>query len=551
MSLRPLSLRGKFTLIVLGGAVLPLALLGSWLTRTAERSGEALLRDRLETSITEIVSETGLRWIALRSQLTDLAEHPALQDALRQGAAPAGSLDTAVLRELRAARARMQGAVELIVVRDPSAEERWTLAAEAGLRRELVPMPGLPVELAIYDTGSGEELGTLDVRVRMSSLLASGAGWERVGGSVLAIFDRSSGASLLPLTIDPGLFRDDRFVWGNEPWLAVRHVLYEPAVELVLAAPLSPFTEPFQQAARRNLLILAAVAVGGFTLAALLTRRTTRGLERLADAAEAVSQGELDRRVEETRGDEVGRVGHAFNTMTESLRRTLRELSQREALAAVGEFASSLAHEVRNPLSAIRVDLQRVEEELPASQSRDLLARALGEVERLDRSVTGALRVARSGSVAHERLDLRRPLEAALHAAAPEFTVRGASLEVPPLGSEPVWVSGDAAALEQLYLNLLLNAAQALDPGGAAGVTLEVDGERAATSVWDRGRGMAPADLKRAFEPFFSTKPAGTGLGLAIAQRIALAHRGELTVESTAFEGTTARFELLVAGATS
>jgi signal transduction histidine kinase len=412
----------------------------------------------------------------------------------------------------------MQGAVELIVVRDPSAEERWTLAAEAGLRRELVPMPGLPVELAIYDTGSGEELGTLDVRVRMSSLLASGAGWERVGGSVLAIFDRSSGASLLPLTIDPGLFRDDRFVWGNEPWLAVRHVLYEPAVELVLAAPLSPFTEPFQQAARRNLLILAAVAVGGFTLAALLTRRTTRGLERLADAAEAVSQGEL---------------------------------SQREALAAVGEFASSLAHEVRNPLSAIRVDLQRVEEELPASQSRDLLARALGEVERLDRSVTGALRVARSGSVAHERLDLRRPLEAALHAAAPEFTVRGASLEVPPLGSEPVWVSGDAAALEQLYLNLLLNAAQALDPGGAAGVTLEVDGERAATSVWDRGRGMAPADLKRAFEPFFSTKPAGTGLGLAIAQRIALAHRGELTVESTAFEGTTARFELLVAGATS
>lgn len=175
----------------------------------------------------------------------------------------------------------------------------------------------------------------------MSSLLPGGAGWGGVSGSVLAVFDPTSGASLLPLSIDPALFARESFVWGDEPWLTVRHKLHEPPVDLVLAAPLAPFAEPFQQAARRNLYILGIVALAVVGLATLLTRRTTRALVRLASAAEAVSLGDLDRKVEEESGDEVGRVARAFNSMTESLRRTLRELSQRQALAAVGEFAAS------------------------------------------------------------------------------------------------------------------------------------------------------------------------------------------------------------------
>jgi len=543
---RVLSLRSKFILIVLGGAVLPLALLGIWLNRTAERSGEHLLRGRLQTSLSQVVDEIGLRWLSQRSQLLRLAENTAVQAALRDGDA-SGAQDDAATRELRGLYTDMHSVVERAVIRDAAGAVRWTLAPEPGstARSGVISEPALPVRLGVYDNASGDRLGVLEARVRMSSLLPSGAGWGGVSGSVLAVFDPASGASLLPLSIDPALFARQSFIWGDEPWLTVRHELHEPPMQLALAAPVAPFSEPFQQAARRNLWILAIVAVAVVALATLLTRRTTRALVRLAGAAEAVSRGDLDRKVEELPGDEVGRVARAFNTMTESLRRTLRELSQRQALAAVGEFAASLAHEVRNPLTSIRLDLQRVEEKLPEeSDAHELLGRALGEIERVDRSVTGALRVARSGSVTLEPVDIRQPLEAAIHSAEPELKAHDAALEMQALGTDPLWVKGDAPALEQLFLNLLLNAAQSLDEGGRVEVTVAGYRDGVSISIRDTGRGIPLENMERIFEPFYSTRPDGTGLGLAIAQRIATAHGGELSIESTPGAGTTVRLRL-------
>ncbi len=541
-----LSLRSKLILIVLGGAVLPLALLGLWLNRTAERSGEELLRARLGTSLGQVVDEVGLRWLSRRSQLLRLAECSAVQIALR-GDSPSREAEGAAQAELEDLFAGMRDAVESATVEDAGGAARWSVPADGPGTSGGTNLanPALPVRLGIYDNATGAQLGTLDARVSMSSLLPGGAGWGGVSGSVLAVFDRSTGASLLPLSIDPALFARESFVWGEEPWLTVRHALHEPPMDLVLAAPLTPFTEPFQQAAERNLYILAIVALAVLVLATLLTRRTTRALVRLATAAEAVSEGDLDRRVEDAPGDEVGRVARAFNSMTESLRRTLSELSQRQALAAVGEFAASLAHEVRNPLTSIRVDLQRVEEKLPEeSDARDLLGRALGEIERVDRSVTGALRVARSGSVTLEPVDIRGPLAAALQTAESEFRSKQAPVPHADLGDAPLWVKGDAIALEQLFLNLLLNAAQALDDGGRVEVTVARHRAGVSISIRDTGRGIPLENIERVVEPFYSTRPEGTGLGLAIAQRIATAHGGELEIVSTPGAGTTVRLQL-------
>jgi two-component system sensor histidine kinase HydH len=205
----------------------------------------------------------------------------------------------------------------------------------------------------------------------------------------------------------------------------------------------------------------------------------------------------------------------------------------------VGEFAASLAHEVRNPLTSIRVDLQRIEEALPEdSETRDLLQRALSQVERLDHSVSGALRVARSGHIESEPVDLRESLRAAAHEAEPAFARSGGLLEPLELGSDPLWVSGNLAALEQLFLNLLLNAAEALEGSGRAGIEVQQVRAGVRICVWDRGRGIAPEDLDRVFDPFYSTRPEGTGLGLAIAQRIAAAHGAELLIESSPGSGT-------------
>jgi len=546
MRFRPaLSLRSKFILIVLGGAVLPMALLGVWLNQTAERSGEELLRTRLESSLSEIVDGVGLRWLSRRSQLLQLAESVHLQEALRDGAGPV-SLSSPAAMELSALFAGLETDVQSVSIADMPGEFRWDSRGEDGDPvRPSLSDPLLPVQIGIYDNQTGTQLGALQAGVRMASILPGGAGWGGVSGSVLAILDPGTGASLLPLSIDPALFARDRFVWGEEVWLTVHHTLHEPSMLLVLAAPVSPFTEPFQEAARRNLWILALVAVTGSFFAALLTRRTTRALVRLATAAEAVSQGELDRRVEETSGDEVGRVARAFNSMTESLQRTLRALSQREALAAVGEFAASLAHEVRNPLTSVRLDLQRIEEELPEEgKARGLVTRALGEMDRVNRSVTGALRVARSGSVLLQPLDLSQPLEAAIHASEPEFRERHVNLFADLMSDSEIWVKGDAVALEQLFLNLLLNAAQAVDEGGQVDVGVEARSEEVVVSIRDSGVGISEEDLHRVVEPFFTTRPEGTGLGLAIAQRIAQAHGRELELESCPGVGTTVRLRL-------
>ena len=156
------------------------------------------------------------------------------------------------------------------------------------------------------------------------------------------------------------------------------------------------------------------------------------------------------------------------------------------------------------------------------------------------------------------RLDLRLPLEAAVRAAEPKFHERGAILEV-DVEPDPVWVTGDDSALEQLVLNLLINAAEALDTGGQAvlravrvarpenhGPDLErgVGPARVTVAVSDEGPGIARDALPQLFEPFFTTKPEGTGLGLAVAQRIARAHGAELEVETVPGKGTTFRFHL-------
>jgi len=252
--------------------------------------------------------------------------------------------------------------------------------------------------------------------------------------------------------------------------------------------------------------------------------------------------------VEVAAEDEVGRVARAFNQMTDSLRRTLRELAQRESLAAVGEFAARLAHEVRNPLTAVRVDLQRAEERIEDPAARDLVARTLRAVARLDATVAGALRVARSGNVERRPLALRGPVEAAMESARPEFAAHGARLQPIEDGAGALTVNGDAAALEQLFLNLLLNAAQAAGAGGHAGIHFATEDRAVTVSVWDTGPGIPPEAREAVLAPFYSTKPDGTGLGLAIARQIAQAHGATLAIEGGAGPGAVVRVTLPRAG---
>jgi len=542
--IHPLSFRARILLIVLAVAVIPLGMLGLWLTRAAARSGEELVRSQLAESLDQTVAAVASRWVRLRSALLFLTEEPGVQDALRAGTVP--STPPGLARRFD----DLDPSVSAVVVMDTARREYWALerpSSRGGPLDVLGSMPLLPVRLDVRDRSSGSLLGTVEVRMSADALLPAGRFTPALTGQVLGLFDSSTGVPLLPLPFDPSLLGADEFGWAGQRWIATARTLRDPPIRIVAAAPLTPFTQPFERAARRGSILLLGVTLAGLALAALLANRLTRSLARLSAAADAVSRGNFQQNVEVHGDDEVGRLAQAFNTMTESLRRTLDELASRESLAAVGQFAASLAHEIRNPLTAIRIDLQSVQEELPAdSPLCAVQERALREIVRLDETVGKALKVARTGAMRLELVDLREPIRAAANAAEPLFRERAAALAL-QVGDSPLPVAGDSGALEQLFLNLIQNAAQALKPGGEATVVAQATSGRIEVTVSDNGTGITERELGRVFEPLFSTRPEGTGLGLPIARRIAVAHGGTLVLESEAGKGTTVTVELPLA----
>jgi len=520
-----MSLRLRILLIVLFASVVPLALVGMWLTGTALRSGERLLEQRLEQGVSETVSVVTVRWTQLRSALLSLAESPQVDAALwsRPEVGTPGALNT------------VDPGVLAVSIRDTLGVERWQATRlEAGALA--VTLPVLSQTIPLYSR-SGQPFGTMVATLNPAALLPPDRLPASTAGTLISLVD-SDGMALSPVPFDPRLARDPVFEWGGDRWMAVRRQLEEPTVEVLGAATLGPFVGPFADTARRGALVLLAVALVVLIGTGLLTTHLTRDLRRLSEAAVGVSQGDLDRQLPDPRRDEIGQVTRAFNRMTENLRRTVDALAAKESMAAVGEFAAGLAHEIRNPLTSIQVDLQYVEEGLPPdSPLREPQSKALTELGRLDATVRDALKVARSGQVRMADIDLRDVLRAAAHAVGPSFDARQGRLEM-TLPEVPLTLQADPAALEQLFLNLLRNAAEALPEGGLASLQVTTPEGSVEVSVEDSGPGMSPEVQSRAFEPLFSTRTEGTGLGLPIAQRIATAHGGSIEIESRPDRGT-------------
>ena len=535
------SFRARVLLLVLAVAVLPLGLIGLWLSGSAARSGETLLGSRLERVLEADARALERSWIRYRTALLDLAEMPQVQRALR---GPSDGVGATPPVSLQAAFASLEPAVEGLIVTDRAGRTLWQLGRmQSGAGSFLAFGAMLDADVPLYDAMSGEPLGSFEALVPINALRPSSAAAAAIG-AVITARDPATGALLLPAPFDPDLLERGRFRWNQEDWITAARFVVEPRVELIAAAPVAPFAAPFRDAARRGAVVLLIAALIGVGVAGLITARLTRSLELLAVAAGDVASGHFGRRVEVQAQDEVGRVAQAFNTMTDSLRRTLDQLAERESLAAVNEFAAALAHEVRNPLTSIRLDLQEVEEQLAEdSPMRAIQGRALEDVERLDRTVAGALETARSGHIEPRDIDLREPVGAAVRAARPAFDVRGARLlwEEPP---EPATVRGDPDALERVVLNLLLNAAEALEADASASVELTGSARDFTITIRDAGCGIAEESIERVFDPFFTTRPGGTGVGLAVARRIVTAHRGEITLSTEPGRGTTVKVRL-------
>jgi signal transduction histidine kinase len=541
--------RARLVMILVIAVILPNSLLAIWIARSARASAMALLEQQLDEGLADAARTIGYAWIEIRARLLSLGEDPRVLAALRDST----DVGTPEVVMAASAAARLSAVSGRIQVRDLQHRVRLELAtASAQTYSATGPSNVLPVSVSLYDA-SGTRLGSLEASVSLAALLPPIYGWGGAAGSVPAIF-ASEGTPLVPISMVPLLRRERRFTWDGEEWLAAHRDVHNPSLRLALAAPTAPHTTPFTDAARRGVLGLVIVLGGSVLVTLLLSHDVSTSIGRLTRAAEEVAAGRLEQAPLYERGpDEVRRLERAFNTMTRSLQRLLRRVSQQESAAAVGEFAASLAHEVRNPLTSVRIDLERSRERLAPDSPEDLLvARAIRQVERLDATVSGALRIARSGSLELAPLDLREPVGAAHRTASALCAERDIGLVpwTPP--EQPIAVRGSATAIEQMLLNLLINAADAVEvrrdvggntdrPIGPAPITVEVNaaGDAIHVRVRDQGRGMSAEERARALEPFYSTRPEGTGLGLTVVKRIADAHGAELVIESSPGNGTT------------
>jgi signal transduction histidine kinase len=535
------SLRARFILIAMG-ALVPLLALGLLLVARANYSGEALLQSQLGERVEAAAAQLDSRWNDVNSDLLLIGENEPARLALL--GPPVGTPDDAAPEFVQRTYAAMTD-VEEVIVRDLTGAVRWHLRARNGATggsvsspTSSVVSPSITVRIALRDLVNNAPLATLEARLPVAVLVPGISLTESRTGPLLAVM-LPDGTLFAPPASNPAIFRSASTSAGGQHWLSVRREVLQPPLALVVAAVVDPYVDPFRRTARSGLVALLVAAAVLTLLVIAATRRITQDLERLAVAAEAVSGGDIDQQIEVRHSDEIARVARAFNTMTESLRDTLSFLAEREALAAVGEFAAELAHEVRNPLTSMRLDLQRLEEgDQHPEATRVIAGRALRQIARLEHVVGGALRVARGARSELRPIELLGVIEAAVRATEAEFAHRGVKLSIDAGAGSAILPQGDHAALEQLFANLLVNAAQALPPGGAVCVTIESGQASACVVVADNGPGMTSEQIEQARSPFYSTKRDGTGLGLAIARRIAALHGGSITLESVPGEGT-------------
>jgi two-component system sensor histidine kinase HydH len=241
----------------------------------------------------------------------------------------------------------------------------------------------------------------------------------------------------------------------------------------------------------------------------------------------------------------LGLLGWLLLRVQFSLERARATLLRQENLAVMGRLTAGIAHEIRNPLGIIRGAGQHLQTVLRDRGIDDEVAGFIPEeVDRLDRILASYLSFGTDRAGERETVDLTALLRRTLRFAAEEIAGAGVTVEiVEPLAEATVL--GDRRRLQQVVLNLLLNARDAMPDGGTVHVALREDGGAWQLTVIDEGEGLPDAVGERIFEPFWTSKPQGSGLGLAVSRRIAREHGGELALANrTDGRGCTATLTL-------
>ena len=297
--------------------------------------------------------------------------------------------------------------------------------------------------------------------------------------------------------------------------------------------------------------VITIATAGAFLICAavimVLAVSVRRPMMELQDKIARVTLGDMEASVSfAERNDEIGDLGRDFNDMVAQLKASREEIqllhqtqmSRAEHFATLGELAAGLAHEIRNPLAGIAGVIEIVSRDLPpGSPARSVIKDAKEEAVQINRILTDLLETARPKPPQFQVKDIGATVEHAVLFARQQAITKRITIELNNEEEIPA-VDHDPHQINQVLLNLLLNAIQAMDKPGTIYVTLRRDKDAALITVADQGKGIAPETLPNIFRPFFTTKGHGTGLGLSLARRIVESHRGTISVRSEVGKGT-------------
>jgi signal transduction histidine kinase len=284
-------------------------------------------------------------------------------------------------------------------------------------------------------------------------------------------------------------------------------------------------------------LLLLITLISGLLFGLGMIIKLIRPILQLKNSVDGmVGEGQI-KRIPVQSYDEIGELSGAFNDMLNRLDKAIEEQERMSRLAATGELAATLAHEIKNPLNAIGGAATYIGKNIKGSLTQEFVSVITSEVSRINKLTTTLLSFSKTADPNPEPCDLNNLVKEALYLLSKESPDLQVTLKE-ELAEDLPPVECDYNQIKQVVINLLINAHDAVSKNGEITVKTWHEKNRIYMAVKDNGSGISPEIIHNIFNPFFTTKTRGTGLGLAISKRIAKEHGGDLTVKSTPGEGS-------------
>lgn len=408
------------------------------------------------------------------------------------------------------------------------------------------------------DVYRGKDIGTVtiflrDIRIATNVVLENGA---RAIGTRLSDSVREAVLQRGEKWSAPALVIDDWYITAYEP---IRDVEGNAAGVLYAGLLQAPFTHQRNVISVIFLSIIGAATIGSLVLLSAATQLVLSPIRQVVDMAHKVIGGDLTARLNVRPPGEMGVLCRAIDSMAQAIsereemiqQAARQQVDRSEQLASVGRLAAGVAHEINNPLTGVLAfaDMLREKENMD-DQDREDLDLIIRETKRAREIVKGLLEYAREAPHVRTDVDLNELVRHTLRLLGNREAFQNIYI-VDDLADTLPPVHGDKNKLEQVLVNLCINACEAMLDGGTLMVTTALEKKRVVVKVTDTGCGIKKAHLDKIFEPFFTTKPVGkgTGLGLSVTYGIVQQHGGTLEVESDEGKGTTFTIRLPTADA--